>query len=291
MGRHKKQDKSKKFTKKDPRQELDGWISQKGQEVKNKPEKASHRLTQLKSQRRRSLVKKLLLIFTIAILVILASLYYMSPISNVSKVDINSENIVSKEELEKLVVFNPNDKVLVAYINQGTLSHKINEGYPSIARLDLKINNYNELQMTAVPAEVIGYFQTTSGYQRIVSDGRVSPEYINEPKDHIIYYAFQGDNYQERLSQTIDLINKLPDKVKTQVAKVRVDGLKQNQIVLVMKDNNIVLGSQDTIIDKMNYYDKIKEKLASQKYLIDFEVGYFAQPLSDETEKNYNNSL
>ncbi|MGX4763567.1 cell division protein FtsQ/DivIB [Holzapfeliella sp. JNUCC 72] len=291
MGRHKKKDNSKKFTKKDPRQELDGWINQKKQDVKNKPEKASHRLTQLKVQRRRSLIKKLLLIFTIAIVVILASLYYMSPISNVNKVEVNSENIVSKEELEKLIVFNPNDKVLVAYINQGTLSHKVNETYPSIARLDLKITNYNELQMTAVPAEVIGYFQNANGYQRIVSDGRISPEYIKEPKDHTIYYGFQGDNQQERLSQTIKLVNQLPDKIKSQLAKVRVDGLKQNQIVLVMKDNNIVLGNQDTIVDKMSYYDKMKEKLESKKYLIDLEVGYFAQPLSDETEKNYNNSI
>lgn len=290
MGRHKKKNSSSsKFTKKDPRQELDGWISQKNQDVKNKPERASQRLTQLKVQRRRSLIKKLVLIFTIATLVILASIYYMSPISNISKVDINSENIISKEELEKLVIFNPNDKVLIAYFNQGTLSQKVNETYPSIARLDLKITNYNELNMTAVPAEVIGYLQNASGYQRIVTDGRVSPENVENPKDHIIYFGFQGDNQKDRLLQSVGLFNRLSDKVKTEVAKIRVDGLKQNQIIFVMKDGNIILGNQDTIVDKSSYYDKMKEKLDNKKYLIDLEVGYFAQPLSDETEKNYNN--
>ena len=62
---------------------------------------------------------------------------------------------------------------------------------------------------------------------------------------------------------------------------------KENQIILILKDGNVILGYKRTIGEKMTLYPKIKAQLKVSS-LVDFEIGSFSKQLSETDKKTYN---
>ncbi|MDN5989539.1 MAG: cell division protein FtsQ, partial [Lactobacillus sp.] len=61
---------------------------------------------------------------------------------------------------------------------------------------------------------------------------------------------------------------------------------RKSQVILVMKDGNVIIGSTVTLKSKLKYYDEIKVK-AGKNSLIDLEIGAFSRPLTSSEKKAY----
>ena len=90
---------------------------------------------------------------------------------------------------------------------------------------------------------------------------------------------FTGYNQKVSLSEDIKVYASLPQNIRDQVKMLSGETRRPTQIILVMKDNNIVIGNLSTIKGKMRYYDKIKSQLREPS-VIDFEIGSYSRPLT-----------
>ena len=82
------------------------------------------------------------------------------------------------------------------------------------------------------------------------------------------------------------LFNSLPNSFKNQVKLLSGNTRRNSQIILVMKDGNVVIGNTATLNSKLKYYDTIRIK-AGKHSLIDLEIGAFSRPLTSSEKKAY----
>lgn len=59
---------------------------------------------------------------------------------------------------------------------------------------------------------------------------------------------------------------------------------RKTQMILVMKDGNVIIGNTETIKSKVKYYNSIKQDLTTNS-VIDMEVGAFTRPLTSAEKK------
>ena len=88
------------------------------------------------------------------------------------------------------------------------------------------------------------------------------------------------------LKNDLKLFNSFPEDFRQEVKLLTGKGARTNQIILVMKDGNVVIGNTATLKNKILYYNSIKAK-AGKNSLIDLEVGAFSRPLTKGEMKAY----
>ncbi|MDN6008120.1 MAG: cell division protein FtsQ, partial [Lactobacillus sp.] len=77
-----------------------------------------------------------------------------------------------------------------------------------------------------------------------------------------------------------------PKSFQNQVKLLSGNTRRKSQVILVMKDGNVIIGSTVTLKSKLKYYDEIKVK-AGKNSLIDLEIGAFSRPLTSSEKKAY----
>ena len=112
-----------------------------------------------------------------------------------------------------------------------------------------------------------------------MATGKVGSQIIASNKIDKNKPLFTGYNQKVSLSEDIKVYASLPTNIRDQVKMLSGETRRPTQIVLVMKDNNIVIGNLFTIKSKMRYYDKIKSQLREPS-VIDFEIGAYSRPLT-----------
>lgn len=88
------------------------------------------------------------------------------------------------------------------------------------------------------------------------------------------------------LEKDLELFDGFPQDFKNKVKLLSGNTRRGSQIILVMKDGNVVIGNISTLNDKLKYYNEIKSK-ADKNSLIDLEVGAFSRPLTSSEKKAY----
>ncbi len=78
----------------------------------------------------------------------------------------------------------------------------------------------------------------------------------------------------------------MPESFRKQVKLLSGNTRRDSQIILVMKDDNVVIGNTVTLKDKINDYNQIRLK-AGKHSLIDLEIGAFSRPLTSSEKKAY----
>ena len=78
----------------------------------------------------------------------------------------------------------------------------------------------------------------------------------------------------------------MPKSFQNQVKLLSGNTRRKSQVILVMKDGNVIIGSTVTLKSKLKYYDEIKVK-AGKNSLIDLEIGAFSRPLTSSEKKAY----
>ena len=91
--------------------------------------------------------------------------------------------------------------------------------------------------------------------------------------------VFIGYNKSVSLIDDLDIYAKLPRSIQKQVKIMSGQTKRSTQIILVMKDNNVIIGNTTTINKKIKYYPEIKKQL-SEPSIVDLEIGAFSRPLS-----------
>ncbi|MGQ5709142.1 cell division protein FtsQ/DivIB [Lactobacillus sp. PSON] len=282
----------KRVTKIDPRKELSPYInhqtnqSKKRKRRKNKKAKVSASLSGLHKERRKSLFKRLGLIVLVSLIAIICLGYYISPYANISGVSVKGATGISSKEIVKNSGIKARDKVFDYIFNKKNLDQRLTKRYPEIKSVNVKISNVNQLVLEIHEYGTLGYIKSGSKYKRILSNGKIGTQLLTWNEIQQDKPLFIGYKHNSGLKDELKLFNDFPQYFKDEVKVLSGNTRRPSQIVLVMKDGNVVIGNITTLKNKIKYYNAIKQK-ADKHSLIDLEVGAFSRPLTTNEMKTY----
>lgn len=271
--------KKDKITKKDPKKELSGWIDYKNRVNNNEKKRVSASLTKLQAERRHALLTCLGFIILFSLCCILALGYYVSPKANVASVQVKGAPELNSKQVVKTVNISPENKIVFCLLKGKEYNKQLSDAFPEIEKVQVGVKNTNHLILTLKERPVIGYIHEGTGYRKILATGKVGSQVIDKNKIDKNKPLFIGYNQKVSLSEDIKVYASLPQHIRDQVKMLSGETRRPTQIVLVMKDNNIVIGNLSTIKSKIQYYDKIKSQL-KEPSVIDFEIGAYSRPLT-----------
>lgn len=271
--------KKDKITKKDPKKELSGWIDYKNKVNNNEKKRVSASLTKLQAERRHALLTRLGFIILFSLCCILALGYYVSPKANVASVQVKGAPELNSKQVVKTANISPGNKIVFCLLKGKEYSKQLSDAFPEIEKVQVSVQNTNHLILTIKERPIIGYIHERIGYRKILATGKVGSQVIDKNKIDKNKPLFIGYNQKVSLSEDIKVYASLPQHIRDQVKMLSGETRRPTQIVLVMKDNNIVIGNLSTIKSKIQYYDKIKSQL-KEPSVIDFEIGAYSRPLT-----------
>ena len=277
----------KPVTKIDPRKELSPYLNHEFNQQKNSRKskaKISASLSSLQAERRRSLRRRLGLIMTISILAIAALGYYISPLANISTVKVVGTTDLPVKEIVKISKIKASDKVFDYLFQQNDLSQKLSRKYPEIQSAQVHLGHVNQLILQINERKTLGYLKDGDSYRKILDNGKLATKSVKWSQVDQDKPVFVGYSKSAPLKEDLKLFDSLPKTFKDQVKLLSGNTRRDSQVILVMKDGNVIIGNISTLKSKVKYYDTIKLK-AGKNSLIDLEIGAFSRPLTS-SEKN-----
>lgn len=277
----------KPVTKIDPRKELSPYLNHEFNQQKNSRKskaKISASLSSLQAERRRSLRRRLGLIMTISILAIAALGYYISPLANISTVKVVGATDLPVKEIVKISKIKASDKVFDYLFQQKDLSQKLSRKYPEIQSAQVHLGHVNQLILQINERKTLGYLKDGDSYRKILDNGKLATKSVKWLQVDQDKPVFVGYSKSAPLKEDLKLFDSLPKTFKDQVKLLSGNTRRDSQVILVMKDGNVIIGNISTLKSKVKYYDTIKLK-AGKNSLIDLEIGAFSRPLTS-SEKN-----
>ena len=279
----------KPVTRIDPRKELSPYLNHEFNQQKNSRKsqaKISASLSSLQAERRRSLRRRLGLIMSVSVLAIAGLGYYISPLANISTVKVIGASDLPIKGIVKASKIKASDKVFDYLFQQKDLSQKLSKKYPEIESAQAHLGHVNQLILQINERKTVGYLKDGDDYRKILSNGKLGSTAITWAKVDQDRPIFVGYNKATSLKEDLNLFNSLPKSFQNQVKLLSGNTRRKSQVILVMKDGNVIIGSTVTLKSKLKYYDEIKVK-AGKKSLIDLEIGAFSRPLTSSEKKAY----
>ncbi|MFJ6932630.1 MAG: cell division protein FtsQ/DivIB [Lactobacillus gallinarum] len=279
----------KPVTRIDPRKELSPYLNHEFNQQKNSHKsqaKISASLSSLQAERRRSLRRRLGLIMSVSVLAIAGLGYYISPLANISTVKVIGASDLPIKGIVKASKIKASDKVFDYLFQQKDLSQKLSKKYPEIESAQAHLGHVNQLILQINERKTVGYLKDGDDYRKILSNGKLGSTAITWAKVDQDKPIFVGYNKATSLKEDLNLFNSLPKSFQNQVKLLSGNTRRKSQVILVMKDGNVIIGSTVTLKSKLKYYDEIKVK-AGKNSLIDLEIGAFSRPLTSSEKKAY----
>ena len=279
----------KPVTRIDPRKELSPYLNHEFNQQKNSRKsqaKISASLSSLQAERRRSLRRRLGLIMSVSVLAIAGLGYYISPLANISTVKVIGGSDLPIKGIVKASKIKASDKVFDYLFQQKDLSQKLSKKYPEIESAQAHLGHVNQLILQINERKTVGYLKDGDDYRKILSNGKLGSTAITWAKVDQDKPIFVGYNKATSLKEDLNLFNSLPKSFQNQVKLLSGNTRRKSQVILVMKDGNVIIGSTVTLKSKLKYYDEIKVK-AGKNSLIDLEIGAFSRPLTSSEKKAY----
>ncbi|GED79588.1 cell division protein [Amylolactobacillus amylotrophicus DSM 20534] len=275
-------------TKKDPQKEITPWLNYQGKAQKKKVQskKVGKSLTKLQRTRRRNIFLKLGLLLTISVLVVAGLAYYLSPYSLVQKIEVQNKSDLTDAEVVQTSGINSGDHILFTYVSQNSVKQRLTKRYPSIKDVHLEIELPTTVKLRLVQHRTVAYLKQGLVYRKILQNGQIATENLPETQIKPLP-VFIGYDKADDLTADLKTFKKIPKDIRNGIKYINERVAKDTQMVLVMKDGNVILGDKRTLGNKITLYPKIKVSLKAAS-LVDLEIGAFSKPLSENDKKTYN---
>lgn len=278
----------KKVTKIDPRKELSPYLNHQENRQKNhsKKNKVSASLSKLHNERKKSLTKNLGIIVGISLLAIIGLGYYVSPLANVNSVQVKGAADLPVSDVVKTSGIKAQNKILDYRFHSNELNHRLAVKYSEVKQVNTQVEGFNHLIIKIKEYPTIAYIKENGTYRKVLTNGQIGTQNLKWKEIDQSKPLFIGYNQKTSLTADLKLFNSLPSDFRKQVKLLSGRTSRKSQIILVMKDGNLVIGDIATFKDRVKYYDSIRAK-AGKNSLIDLEVGAYSRPLTANEKKVY----
>ncbi|WP_163654358.1 cell division protein FtsQ/DivIB [Listeria sp. PSOL-1] len=243
------------------------------------------RIPELRKYRKKKLVRHLAILIGFFAILILITLYFLSPFSKVGGIYVNGTKQLTENEVraesgikEKQFVFAINNKKVSQTLQKNKL----------IKKAEVKKEGINHYQINITENNTIGYQQKGALYYDILENGYLMNSRARKFPigNQMIFVGFKNG---ETLKAMVKELKQLPEDVKQAISEIHLQPEKNDKerILLYMNDGNKVSATISSFAEKMKYYPSIVGQLKpGQKGTIDLEVGSYFQSYYKQNQEN-----
>ena len=283
----KKLKRSKKATSaEDPASALTPWEayqqqqqqSQKKQKARSKPT-IEHKLPRLRELRHKHLVRRLALLLTVLVMILVVAGYFVSPLSQINLISVssNQQSLLSEQTVIDASGIQTKDSVVDVLLHRHSIAKKMTTREPKIKSATISIRHLRNVELKIKTYKTVGLMVRGSRYYPILENGMIAKDSTAQPtSNHSVYSHFKSG---KKLQLMIKQYNKLPATVRNSISEIRFTPTKLNpeRIHLYMNDGNQVYATISTFAKKMQYYPSIAKEM-QKKGTVNLEVGAYSYP-------------
>ncbi|MBC1884219.1 cell division protein FtsQ/DivIB [Listeria seeligeri] len=244
-----------------------------------------NRIPELKKYRKKKLIRHLAILIGIFAILILITLYFLSPLSKLDEIGVSGNKQLTENEVRKESGLSIGEFVLGI---SNSKTEDTLEKNTLIKKATVSKEGLNNVQINITEFKTIGYQENDGKYYDVLESGVLLTD---QPRQFPIGndLLFQNFKNGKILKNMVDQINQLPNDVVSSISEVIYSPTKSdnNHIELYMNDGNKVSATISTFAEKMQHYPSIVAQLSKgQKGVIDIEVGsYFQSYYQQNAEK------
>ncbi|MEK0173910.1 FtsQ-type POTRA domain-containing protein [Tetragenococcus halophilus] len=243
------------------------------------------RLPKLKSYRNKKLHKRLITIVTIFAVPLLLTLYYVSPLNSLAKVEVvGNQNVASKEIIASSGL-QLNQNLWSQYFDRDQFTRRLIHNFPRIKDAKISFSSLNQFKINVTEHQEVSLLAKDGKYFPILENGQT----VQEPqekadKEKVILEDFKE---QDHIMATIQNYYELPKEIQSGVSQINYTPTEDNDelITIFMNDGNRVILNVSNMDQQMEYYPQVAEEM-DEKGIIDMEVGIFARPYDEKNEED-----
>ena len=259
-------------------EENDGFELDEGEELSKKELK---RLAKLERDANRIPIERIHLYRALPVLIInglliLLSLYFLTPLANIKTILFSGNQMVSQEELLKNSKIDDRDYTLTTFINQKNYARNMKFSNPWIDTVDMTYQFPFTFNVKVKEYGVLGYLHENENYYPILTSGEVIKDVVAPESLPASYISVEFSDRQ-LIKSLVSQLEKVPDSVKNNIRTVQITPSKvtQDLATLTMGDEHQVLVPISQIARKLPYYEGIQPQLEFPS-VVDMEAGIFS---------------
>jgi cell division protein FtsQ len=248
------------------------------------------RLPKLKEYRNKKLIRQLILITSLFIVPILATLYYISPLNKLSEVLVEGNQKVDSGFIFETSGLQVDEQIWPQYFNRDIAIQHIKEQSPRVKTVSIRVTRLNKLEITIAEHEEVALLVRGNQYLPILDNGKIIDEpQSNGDQEKVIMESFTSE---KKILETLEAYNQLSSEIQKGISQVKFAGTETNNqlLNLFMNDGNQVIVNISNLASQMQYYPQVAKEL-NEKGVVDMEVGIFTYPYSsvDSSTENTEN--
>ncbi|GGH74526.1 cell division protein FtsQ [Pullulanibacillus pueri] len=245
------------------------------------------RIPKLKEQRRQKTNRRIIFYLTIFFILIMAVVYFESPLSNVKTIDISGNEYVDSPEIEKQSGVTTKSKIWD--IDEKAVASKIKE-IPMIKSADIESHFPSKVTIKVTEYKRVAFIQEDNHYLPVLSSGKV----MEKVSGTALPYSAPVIKKVEK-GKTLTLLTRQLLKIEpatyNAISEIVFSPTTMNSdgIQLYMSDGNQVIVTISSLAEKMNkYYSSIAAAEKGKKGIIDLTLGATWKPFEspDKGEGN-----
>lgn len=206
------------------------------------------------------------------------SLYFISPLSKVSEIEVVGLEQVPIELVQEKDGIVKGQSIWTVLANRYKTAESLKEASPKIKNASVELLAWNKMRLNIEENPAVGYYRSEDNSYELLADGQVIETENNlSSKDYPELVQFTQENQYQSLAKQL---NKVSSAIIKEIAQIQYPNDSKNhlKIYLKMKDGNRVIGTLKDIGDKLPYYPSISKQLNEKKGTIDMEVGIYFTP-------------
>jgi len=236
------------------------------------------RIPKLKERRKKKANRRLIIYLSLIFALILIIIYFQSPLSDIKKIDIKGNELLSDEEVIEQSGINVGDNIW------GSSPKKIRNALIQnhvIYQAEVNRKLPRTIEITLEEFNLLGY---------IVEDDKQYPVLNNG--ERLAHQQSTGDaplfvNFTDRdqLDRALEEFEELPKYLFNLISEVHWDPTENNQhkIIVYMNDGYMVSGTIRDFANKMKVYPSIVSQLDSdQKGIVHIGAGAYFEDFTEE---------
>ena len=229
-------------------------------------------------------------VLVISSLLILLSLYFITPLGSLKNLVITGNERVTQDEIIKATQIDSRDYTLTTFLNRNQYANNLKKANSWIEKAEISYQFPITFKIQVTEYKILAYEASTGNIYPVISNGTV----INQPvKKEALPENYMRLNLSDKakVKKLMQELSDVPDSIKNEIQTVDLTPSKATKdlLTLTMRDEHKIIVPLSDIHKKLPYYSRV-HPLLTEPSIVDMEAGIFSYSASlvqkEEQEKN-----
>ena len=219
-------------------------------------------------------------VLVISSLLILLSLYFITPLGSLKNLVITGNERVTQDEIIKATQIDSRDYTLTTFLNRNQYANNLKKANSWIEKAEISYQFPITFKIQVTEYKILAYEASTGNIYPVISNGTV----INQPvKKEALPENYMRLNLSDKakVKKLMQELSDVPDSIKNEIQTVDLTPSKATKdlLTLTMRDEHKIIVPLSDIHKKLPYYSRV-HPLLTEPSIVDMEAGIFSYSAS-----------